>query len=256
MSALVQVEDVTVRYGGLVALDQVSVAVEEGSITGLIGPNGAGKTTCFGVLSGLVRPRGGRVVMDGADITRASPQRRARAGMARTFQHQELFTSLTVREHLVLARRAGEGKVARRVLLDFVGFGGRTRAGEDDAVDGLLELVGLTHVASARAGSVPPGIGRLVELGRALATEPRVLLLDEPSSGLDADETAALTECLRTVRAARGVSMLLVEHNVAMVLGLADRMTVLDFGRVIAEGPPDDVANSDAVQAAYLGTAP
>ncbi|MBV9951647.1 MAG: ABC transporter ATP-binding protein, partial [Acidimicrobiia bacterium] len=245
-----------VRYGGLVALDHVTVAVEEGSITGLIGPNGAGKTTCFGVLSGLVRPRDGRVLLDGADVTRASPQRRARAGMARTFQHQELFTSLTVREHLVLARRSRDRNVAGRVLLDCIGFGGRARSGEDDAVDGLLELVGLTHVAGARAGTVPPGIGRLVELGRALATEPRVLLLDEPSSGLDADETGALTECLRTVRAARGVSMLLVEHNVAMVLGLADRMTVLDFGRVIAEGPPDEVANSDVVQAAYLGTAP
>src|SRR3954451_18096544 len=186
MSPMLHAEDVTVRYGGLVALDHVSVQVTEGSITGLIGPNGAGKTTCFGVLSGLVRPRGGRVLMDGADVTRRSPQRRARAGMARTFQHQELFTSLTVREHLVLAHRARDRNVAGRMLLDCIGLGRRARTGEDAAVDSVLELVGLTHVAGARAATVPPGTGRLVELGRALATEPRVLLLDEPSSGLDA----------------------------------------------------------------------
>jgi ABC-type branched-subunit amino acid transport system ATPase component len=256
VSALLQADGVTVRYGGLVALDQVDVTVAEGSILGLIGPNGAGKTTCFGVLSGLVHPREGRVVIDGADMTSASPQRRARAGLARTFQRLELFSSLTVREHLVVAYRSGKRSVAIRLVLDCLGAGRRPLPGEDDAVDAILELVGLMSVASTRAAALPLGTGRLVELARALATQPRVLLLDEPSSGLDADETAALIGCLRSIKADRGVAMLLVEHNVEMVLDLADWLTVLDFGRVIADGPPAQVAASDVVQAAYLGTAP
>ena len=252
--SILEAEGLTVRYGGLVALDRVSLAVDNGGILGLIGPNGAGKTTCFGVLSGLVRAREGRILMAGADISRSSPQRRARAGMARTFQRQELFTSLTVREHLVLARRSRERNVAARVLLDCLGAGRRARPGEDEAIDEILEQVGLSDLASAQAGTLPLGIGRIVELARALATSPRVLLLDEPSSGLDGDETTVLTAGLRSIRDERGIAMLLVEHNVEMVLGLADRVTVLDFGRVIAEGSPAEVAASDVVQAAYLGT--
>ena len=256
MSALLEARDLTVRFGGLVALDDVSLAVPEGSVLGLIGPNGAGKTTCFGVLSGLVKPRAGQVLLDGVDMTSATPQRRARAGMARTFQRLEVFSSLTVREHLVVAHRSRTRSVAVRMVLDGLGLGRRARAGEDDAVDGILDQLGLTRLAAVRAGALPLGTGRLVELGRALATGPRVLLLDEPSSGLDADETAVLTGCLRTVHAEQGISMLLVEHNVEMVLALADRITVLDFGKVIAEGTPSEVASSDVVQAAYLGTAP
>jgi ABC-type branched-subunit amino acid transport system ATPase component len=256
VSELLEAHDLTVRFGGLVALDHVGLGVPAGSIVGLIGPNGAGKTTCFGALSGLVRPREGRVLIDGVDMTGASPQRRARAGMARTFQRAEVFSSLTVREHLVLAHRSRSTNVAGRLVRDVLGLGRRARPGEDEAVDGLLDLLGLTALQSARAGSLPLGTARLVELARALATGPRVLLLDEPSSGLDAGETAALTDCLRTIRADHGTAMLLVEHNVEMVLGLADRVTVLDFGQVIAEGDPQEIAASDVVQSAYLGTAP
>jgi ABC-type branched-subunit amino acid transport system ATPase component len=256
VSPLLEARDITVRFGGLLALDEISLTVAERSIVGLIGPNGASKTTCFGVLSGLVRPRGGQVLIDGVDMTSASPQQRARAGMARTFQRLEVFSSLTVREHLVVAHRSRTGNVAVRMVLDGLGLGRRARAGEDEVVDGILDRLGLTRLAAVRAGALPLGTGRLVELARALATDPRVLLLDEPSSGLDADETAALTECLRDVRAEQGIAMLLVEHNVEMVLGLADQVTVLDFGKVIDAGTPSEVAASEVVQAAYLGTAP
>lgn len=256
MTALLEARDVSVRYGGLLALDKVSLSLGAGSILGLIGPNGAGKTTWFGVLSGVVNPQEGTVLIDGTDMTTATPQHRSRVGMARTFQRLELFGSLTVREHLVLAYRSRARNVAVRLVLDCLGAGRRPAAGEDEAVDAILGQLGLTRVASMPAASLPPGTGRLVELARALATHPRVLLLDEPSSGLDATETRALTQSLHAIRADHGIAMLLVEHNVEMVLGLADRITVLDFGQVIAEGTPAEISASEVVQAAYLGTAP
>ena len=192
--------------------------------------------------------------MDGVDVTRASPQRRARRGLARTFQRLELFPELTVRDHLVVAYRSGRRNVALRLLVDCVGAGARPYPGENDTVDQILTRLGLTRVASAPAAALPLGTGRLVEIARALATEPRVVLLDEPSSGLDATETNALVDVFRQLRDERGISLVLVEHNVEMVLGLADRVTVLDFGRSIAEGTPAEIRRSAAVQAAYLGT--
>jgi ABC-type branched-subunit amino acid transport system ATPase component len=246
--------DVTVRFGGVVALDHVSLAVPVGSTVGLVGPNGAGKTTLFGVLSGLLRPRTGRVTMDGADVTHRSPQTRARRGLARTFQRMELFTELTVREHLVLARRVREGR--ERLLgmaRDVTGFGERPGPGEDEAVDGILALLGLEVVADRPAVAVPLGTGRLLEVGRALAAEPTVMLLDEPSSGLDIHETEQLGDALRRVREDRGTAFVLVEHNVEFVLGLSDRVTVLDFGKVLVQGTPEEIRTSPEVQAAYFG---
>jgi ABC-type branched-subunit amino acid transport system ATPase component len=236
----------------------VSLAVPDGSIVGLIGPNGAGKTTLFGVLSGLLRPDAGRVLIDGADVTRASPQARARLGLARTFQRLELFAEMTVRDHLALAYRV---HMQRRSLwsdivgvgADIVGLGGRAAPGEDDVVDELLDALGLSEIGDVVARALPLGTGRLVEVGRALATNPRVLLLDEPSSGLSGGETEQLAGVLRRVRAATNLSLVLVEHNVDLVLTLADRVTVLDFGEVIAEGTPAEVRADPAVQAAYLG---
>ena len=254
MTALLEARDVTVKFGGLVALDAVTLEVPERAIVGLLGPNGAGKTTCFGVLSGLLRPKSGRVAIEGVDITRTSPQRRARRGLARTFQRLELFPELTVREHLVVAYRSGRRNVALRLLLDALGAGRRPYPGEDDAVDAILAQLGLTRLASAPAATLPLGTGRLVEIGRALATEPKVVLLDEPSSGLDASETQALVEVFRQLRDERGISLVLVEHNVEMVLGLADHVTVLDFGKRIADGTAAEIRASAAVQAAYLGT--
>jgi ABC-type branched-subunit amino acid transport system ATPase component len=245
---------VTVRFGGVVALDNVRLSVPRGSTVGLVGPNGAGKTTLFGVLSGLLRPKSGTVTMDGADVTRRSPQARARLGLSRTFQRMELFTELTVREHLVIAQRVREG---RQSVLGFArdvsGFGERPGKGEDEVVDSILDLLGLTPVADRPAVSVPLGTGRLIEVARALAAEPSVMLLDEPSSGLDVHETEQLGEALRRVRGERGTAFVLVEHNVEFVLDLSDRVTVLDFGKVLVEGTPDEIRRSPEVQAAYFG---
>lgn len=252
--ALLAAEDVTVRFGGVVALDGVRLVVPPGATVGLVGPNGAGKTTLFGVLSGLIRPRSGRVTMDGVDVTGRSAQHRARRGLARTFQRMELFTELTVREHLVLARRVRAGRdrmlgMARDVL----GFGERPVRGEEEAVDSILELLALDGVADRPALAVPLGTGRLLEVGRALASDPTVMLLDEPSSGLDAHETEQLGDALRRVRAERGTAFVLVEHNVEFVLGLSDRITVLDFGKLLVEGTPEEIRTSPEVQAAYFG---
>jgi ABC-type branched-subunit amino acid transport system ATPase component len=254
VAPLLAATDVTVRFGGVMALDTVSLAVPAGSTVGLVGPNGAGKTTLFGVLSGLLRPKAGRVTMNGVDVTRHSPQARARRGLARTFQRMELFTELTVREHLVVARRVREGR--ERLLgiaRDLSGFGERPGAGEDEAVDGILALLGLDAVADRPALAIPLGTGRLLEVARALAAEPTVMLLDEPSSGLDVHETDQLGDALRRVREDRGTAFVLVEHNVDFVLGLSDRVTVLDFGRVLTEGSPDEIRTSPEVQAAYFG---
>ena len=251
---LLAAEDITVRFGGVVALDQVSLTVPAGSTVGLVGPNGAGKTTLFGVLSGLLRPRSGRVLMNGDDITRRSPQSRARRGLARTFQRMELFTELTVREHLVVARRVHEGRQRfMGFFFDMTGLGERPGPGEEEAVDATLALLGLESVADRPAVSVPLGTGRLVEVARALASEPSVMLLDEPSSGLDVHETEQLGDALRRVRQERGTAFVLVEHNVEFVLDLSDRVTVLDFGRLLTEGLPDEVRDSPEVQAAYFG---
>ncbi len=253
MSALLAARGVTVRFGGVTALDDVSVEVGPAGISGLIGPNGAGKSTLFAVLSGLQRPGGGRVELDGADITRHSPQRRARLGVARTFQRLELFGELTVRDHVVLAHRVRHQR--RNLLRDLVGLGRRTNATETDAVDGTLELLGLAAIAHQPVHSLPLGTGRLVEVARAVATDPRVVLLDEPSSGLDPSDTARLAAVIAALRDDRHLAVLLVEHDVEMVLGLADDVTVLDFGRVIARGTPDEIRGDAAVQTAYLGSA-
>jgi ABC-type branched-subunit amino acid transport system ATPase component len=253
-TALLEAQGITVRFGGVVALDDVSLRVPEGSTVGLVGPNGAGKTTLFGVLSGLIRPKAGRVTMSGVDVTRRSPQHRARKGLSRTFQRMELFTELTVREHLVLARRVNDGRERLLGMVrDVTGFGERPGPGEEAAVEEILALLGLEAVADRPALAIPLGTGRLLEVARALAAEPTVMLLDEPSSGLDALETAQLGEALRRVRSERGIAFVLVEHNVEFVLGLSDRITVLDFGKLIAEGTPDEIRTSPAVQAAYFG---
>jgi ABC-type branched-subunit amino acid transport system ATPase component len=255
---LLEATEVTVRFGGLVALDRASLSVPKGGIVGLIGPNGAGKSTLFGVLSGLLRPAQGTVRIDGDDVTGSSPQARARRGIARTFQRLELFGELTVREHLVVAYRAGQRQTVRSLIAhlpgDLLGFGHRPVKGETEHVDRILELLDLTAVRDASAQSIGLGTGRLVEIARALAAQPRILLLDEPSSGLDARETAELADVLALLRRDEGVALVLVEHNVDMVLGLADEVTVLDFGEVIAKGPPGDIRANPAVQAAYLGT--
>jgi ABC-type branched-subunit amino acid transport system ATPase component len=246
---------VTVRFGGLMALSAVSMEVAPGTITGLVGPNGAGKSTLLGVLSGLQRCNRGSVSLLGEDVTRASARARAQRGLARTFQQPELFLGLTVREHLVLAYRARMER--RRLWRDM--FDIRSLfpppAAESERVDGLLELLRLTRVAKAPVAALPLGMIRLVEVGRALASDPHVVLLDEPLSGLDMRASENLLEVFRHIvdEAGRTLSLVIVEHDVAAVLSLSDSVCVLDFGECIAVGTPEQIRQDPAVQAAYLG---
>jgi branched-chain amino acid transport system ATP-binding protein len=229
-----EVRNVTVRFGGVHALEDVSIKAEPGTVTGLIGPNGAGKTTLFNVICGLQPPEQGSVVLDGTDVTRLAPFKRARHGLARTFQRLEPFGLLTVRENVRLA-----ADIARR-------------QDPDGIADGLLERLGVADLAPIRADRLPTGQARRVELARALATHPKVLLLDEPASGQDEVETTAFAAVLRDV-AADGVAVVLVEHDVPLVMAVCSSVYVLDLGRVLASGTPAEVQRDDAVLAAYLG---
>jgi branched-chain amino acid transport system ATP-binding protein len=235
------VEDISVRFGGLLALDRVSLEAGAGRITGLIGPNGAGKTTLFNVITGLQAPATGRMFVSGEDVTHKKPYKRARMRMARTFQRLEVFGSLTARENILVAAEIRRGKPSHRE--------GDPRA----LAESILDRVGLRAVADEPVDAMPTGLARLVELGRALATAPQLLLLDEPGSGLDQKETDSLGRLLLSL-SAEGMAILLVEHDVALVMRVCESIYVLDFGKLIAEGTPTEIQRSKAVQAAYLGT--
>jgi branched-chain amino acid transport system ATP-binding protein len=240
-------ENVSVHFGGLSALSDVSLTVPGGQIVGLIGPNGAGKTTMFNVLTGLQAPSQGRVIYGGQDISKWAPHRRGRAGMARTFQRLALFNRMTVLDNLVASwESAHRGGVL-----------GRGRNERRHKVNEVLELLALFPLSDRLAGELSTGQGRMVELGRALCTDARLLLLDEPGSGLDANETAAFSKVLRTVVDGQpeSPSVLLVEHDMALVMDVCSTLTVLDFGKVIAVGTPAEIRRDDVVRAAYLGDA-
>jgi ABC-type branched-subunit amino acid transport system ATPase component len=255
-SNVLQADEIVVRFGGLTALDRVSLAIPPAAIVGLVGPNGAGKSTLFSVCSGLLRASSGRVVLSGRDVTGATPQARARLGLARTFQQPELFMGLTARQHLTLAYRARQSP--RRLWTDMFTLAALRPPGarESGRVTALLDLLGLVDFADTLVDAMPLGIARRVEVGRALATSPRLLLLDEPFSGLDAAESAQLCEALQRTAKDEGISLLLVEHDVAMVLSLCSLIYVLDFGKMLAHGSPDEIRADEAVRAAYLGDDP
>ncbi len=250
MSEVLRATNIRKTFAGIVALQEVSVVVDAGERVGLIGPNGAGKTTLFNCLLGVLRADSGTVVIDGDDVSRSPVHHRARKGIGRTFQRIELFPDSTVREHLLIAERTRRGN--GRLWKDLLGMG-RPKADEVSRCDHVLALLGLAGVAEEPIERLSLGQGRLVEVGRALMTDPKVLLLDEPSSGLDREETAALAVTLREVQGEHGFAILLVEHDVEFVASFTERTYVLDFGRVIMEGPTSEVMHSDVVRTAYLG---
>jgi branched-chain amino acid transport system ATP-binding protein len=237
--SLLETDEIAVRFGGVQALSGVDIGADAGAVTGLIGPNGAGKTTLFNVISGLQAPTRGRVRLEGRDITRKAVHQRARMGLARTFQRLEVFGSLSVRDNV---------RVAVEMRRRFT----RERADVDQTTTELLELTGISRLADQRADTLSTGQARLTELARALASRPRLLLLDEPGSGLDSSESEGFGRLLVDL-ASDGLGVLMVEHDMDLVMKVCSRIYVLDFGKKIAEGTPEEIRRDPRVQAAYLG---
>jgi branched-chain amino acid transport system ATP-binding protein len=240
--AILEASEISMAFGGNVVLDRVSLSVEQGVVTGLIGPNGAGKTTLFIVISGLIDPTGGRVVLDGRDVTKAGPAPRARRGLSRSYQQLELFTSLSVRDNV---RVAGDIRNA---------WGRRYRINVNAETDRVMGLLGLEDVADREVGELPTARARIIEVARALMTKPRVLLLDEPASGQTESETADFGRLLTQLVSEGELGICLVEHDVSLVMGVCATIHVLDYGEIIASGPPEQIRVDPAVVDAYLGS--
>ena len=253
MMALLELRDVVVRFGGITAVDGLSLSVHGGEIVGLIGPNGAGKTVTFNVITGLQRPTAGRVLLHDEDVTRRPPHGRTAMGLGRTFQVLQLFRGMSVRENLMVAAhrhtRAG-------TLSDALRLPARRRAlvQARERAQAVLRFMDLEHLADVPAEQLTIGQSRLVELGRALTLRPSVLLLDEPASGLDPAETADVARLLARIRSVVGCGMLLVEHDMSVVMPLCDHIYAMNFGQVLAAGDPEHVRTHPNVVASYLGT--
>lgn len=250
--SLLRTEGLNLRFGGIVALDDVSVHVEEDEIVGLLGPNGAGKSTLFNVISGLLKPESGRTFLGEQELTRALPYERAMAGMGRTFQHIKLFPGLTVEENLLTAQHQHLRSSSLGSMLRLPSW----KRDEEEAlerVEAILDLIDLNRYRRHKPGQLSYGTLRFVELAAVLSLQPRILLLDEPASGIAQREAEALGPLLREIRDILGCAIFLIEHDMPLLLSVSERVYALDFGKVIAEGTPDEVTSDDQVLSSYLG---